>query len=288
MKFDIAVGNLPFKFTNEMLKTMFNYSNVGYIITPSPPFLNNKWNKNKSYKKIQILFKNSIKEITILNSKKIWPFINIPTPVIILNYDKNYKNNNFAVNDQNINVQYSHNNIDTLHQYSYDSNFISLKEKYENYCNKNNILDNRISLNNKSDFKWFIRLPSIRGNISKNNSQYSTDFYTFIPKDKSFKSRQPLKSISNKIVGNKDNHIIGFKTKKECQNFINSLELYTIRFGLAITKNSRHLDRGELKTVPFFKDYSKPITEEFVIKELGITQEEYKFIRSIIPKYYEK
>lgn len=68
-------------------------------------------------------------------------------------------------------------------------------------------------------------------------------------------------------------------------NFIDSFKTISIMFILYFTKNTTGLVKGRpLRIVPWFGDYSKKITDKYIVKKLGFTKEEWDYMYDFIMK----
>ena len=252
------------------------------MIFPSTPFIHQKPNICKDNNALRKLYENSVIEMQFEPPIKHFPAsVGIYSTLLIMHWSSNHQNHTFNVIDNTVEQRYSYNNIYDLHKFSYYPGFKVLKSKFEEYTKTR-------SIQNKNNPHWLFTFPAIRGHnytfAQIRGYELNADHYTFISKNKDYPSRQPKTTLTEKDI--KLRITIGFPTKNECQNFINSLELFTVRFALALVKSNQNINRGELASVPMFDDYSKPITEEYAIEQLKITPDEYAFILSVIPPYY--
>lgn len=75
---------------------------------------------------------------------------------------------------------------------------------------------------------------------------------------------------------------IKFNTVNEAQNFIDSTFTEVFQFFNYLTKTDQHV---QLKYLPFMEDYSKPWTNERFGKHFNLSEEEMKFIKNTMEKY---
>lgn len=68
-----------------------------------------------------------------------------------------------------------------------------------------------------------------------------------------------------------------FKTKNECENFVNYGKSVIFKFAWYIIKYNYHKNEN-LKLIPFLNDYTHPWTDEMICKELCLTEKEYNYI----------
>ena len=83
---------------------------------------------------------------------------------------------------------------------------------------------------------------------------------------------------------------IFFDKETDATNFKDYLKLKISRFCLSIYKTNQCLHAGagsgEIASVPYMPDYTRPWTDEEVAEELGLTQEELVWAINWIPDYY--
>lgn len=68
-----------------------------------------------------------------------------------------------------------------------------------------------------------------------------------------------------------------FKTKNECENFVNYGKSVIFKFSWYIIKYNYHKNEN-LKLIPFLNDYTHPWPDEMICTELGLTTDEYNYI----------
>lgn len=116
-------------------------------------------------------------------------------------------------------------------------------------------------------------------------------FYTLFSNNKSFNSF--IDTYSNFLkLGDKFKIYVSISSEYEGTNFYNYCKTYFARLCLYLSKTTLHLDRGELKTVPWF-DFSDSIfngsPEEIDIalfNKYNISQDIINHIIKILPNYY--
>ena len=74
--------------------------------------------------------------------------------------------------------------------------------------------------------------------------------------------------------------------KEEVPNAVSYLETFILRFALSLHKYNEQFNRGELKSVPLV-DFNQEWTDEKLMAEWGITEDEYAEILKVIPAYYD-
>ena len=195
--------------------------------------------------------------------------------------------------------------------YSNDSLLMEFKSIVEPLYKQNNLHKNIKRINNSLTFtdrpienkpdpnQWCMRIQSMRGHKG------TWDFYTLISnQEKELNKLQgQYKKLSTQFIiqTNKGKGAIkkpymeyyfAFNTKTELNNFINYIKTDFVRCCLYLYKNSMHLDRGELKYIPYF-DFSNPTfnklpsdIDDYLFKTFKISDEIRKHIEEILPDYY--
>ena len=119
-------------------------------------------------------------------------------------------------------------------------------------------------------------MSRIRGHVYENSDtkkMHCDDFYSTITKDE---------ESSNDI---KKAVFFSFNNKNESDNFLKYLKTNFSRFCLSICKNSADLNKIDFSMIPWL-DFSREWTDEDLIQEFDLTNEEVEFINKHIPKYY--
>lgn len=131
------------------------------------------------------------------------------------------------------------------------------------------VVDNQKSLHeliSRDDDTETFCIQKIRGNTGQ------ADFYTF---------------VSNNPEYQKMHKGFGLLIKPdEFDGMLSYMKTYIARFALSINKYSVHLYASELGMVPQV-DFSQEWSDEKLMAEWGITEEEYAEILKVIPAYYD-
>ena len=117
-------------------------------------------------------------------------------------------------------------------------------------------------------------------------------FYTLFSKNKNIEDNINTYNYFIKTLKTKFKLYISFYKKQNAINFYNYCKTYFCRGCLYLSKTTLHLDRGELKYIPYF-DFSNPIfnntpeeIDKILFKKLNISQQIIDHIIELLPNYY--
>ena len=272
-KFDYCIGNPPFNQMIDMtfVQDFYKISNVVLFVHPSTWLLDEK-GKQKKFTKTKDLIREHLESIELFNGNKIFG-ISLFVPCVITYINKFKKSSGIHCIDKINNVELIYDDIYQINKYSDVDIYIKIKNKITNILSTHSIL---IDQKNKINGDFYVNTAQIRGNVSKNDDSkmFQDDFYTIITKE-------------TRVLNRKDKHMFfTFKSEIEGNNFIEYLKTNFVRFCLSILKNNSQLDRGELSMIPWL-DFSKRWTDEELIKEFELEDEEVIFIAKSIIEYYD-
>ena len=270
--FSYGIGNPPFNQMIDMkfIKLSYELCDVTCIVHPSTWLLDEK-GKQRAFINTKELIKDHLDNIELFNGNKVFG-IQLFVPCVITYIDKSRKQYGIRCLDiiNNIEIKYDH--IYQINKFSNSKIYPKLKEKIYQRSKIENLLDYK----NKIKGGYYINTAQIRGhvNLKSEKDMLIDDFYTIITKDTS-------------VTEDKNKHMFfSFKSDIEANNFLNFLKTNFCRFCLSIYKNNSQLDRGELEIIPWL-DFTKKWTDEELIKEFNLTNDEVEFINKNIPNYYE-
>ena len=144
----------------------------------------------------------------------------------------------------------------------------SIVSKYQKMIDSNGCIYDKIT-HKKAPAK--AKLASMRGNRG------GDDWYTFIPKDKSYWTTK----------NNEGDWGVDAKSHNEAMNIYNYFTTNPARFGLSINKFSSDLKGGAMNKV-FNVDFSKSYTDKEIYDMLGLTEKERQAIDTALPNYHER
>jgi hypothetical protein len=269
-KFDIVMGNPPYKrkLNLKFLNKSMEIADYSIFVHPSSWLIDEK-NSNNDFRETRELHRKSLDKVILFNGNPIFGIgLYIPCAITLIN--KNKTDNKISVVDKINKISVDYTNIDDINKYSSNNEYRSIISKIKD-CNKIS------TLYNKNKGLFFVNMSRIRGHVFENGNateMYKDDFYTTIVKEEKVETK-PTKSV-----------FFSFTSEVEASNFLNYLKTNFCRFCLSICKNSSDLNKIDFSMIPNL-DFTKEWTDESLIKEFNLTDDEVNFINKKIPKYYE-
>lgn len=275
--FDVVIGNPPYKGTLHLdfLEKAYDISNEWVIFVQPSIWIIDEKNIYHRYKNMKALIKSHVKEITLFNGNPIFNTgLFFPFMISVLNKKEVF--DKVEVNDEINNTKLFHESLDTINKWGDNKIYPYLKDKIMKLCNHDNLLNHK----NEDNGKYIVNLSMIIAdkNTKDVNKMYNKGHFILIPKGYEISSKKEKE-------GTKDAFWFSFKTRNEAQNFLDFIKTDWARFCLSIYKTNQHLNRGELKSVPWL-DWSQPWPEEEFEKLIHATPEEIAFVKENIPDYY--
>lgn len=271
-KFDIIIGNPPYlrKIHLDFLKKGFNISNDLILMVHPNSWLVDEKNHTKVYLETKDLIKENLYKCIFINPNKAFG-IKLSSPCTITLISKKNIFKEIIIDDRINNNICVYTNIHDINKWNNSREYISLKEKLDNYIKLNSNLVSKFGNNN---LKYYVNIARVRGNIDNAGEKlYSDDFFTILPKDE---------LVSNKFT---KTFCINFSNIDHAKNCISYLKNDIIRFFYSINKNDLSNNKIDMSRIPLV-DFSKNWTDDDLKLEFNITEDEYSYIKSIIPKYY--
>lgn len=271
MKFDVVVGNPPYKgnFHLKFLKIAYNISKEWVIWVHPSNWIVNRKGAVPEYQEMKNLIKGNLKEISFFNGN---PLFNVDLAsafgILVINKEEIF--DKIKIEDKIRNIKIFCNDIEEINKWS-NPLYFKLEEKILKLANKDNFLNHK----NKKEGPYFINVARVRGHVDvKNkNNLFQDDFYSLIPRDRGVE-----KEINQPAW-------FSFNDPKEANNFLSFVKSRWAMFALSIFKIGANSATSELKGIPWL-DWSNPWTEELFEKLIDATPEEIEFIHKNIPNYY--
>ena len=161
--------------------------------------------------------------------------------------------------------RYENINMEDINFHGMDPDtYCNIRTKYNNYNTKHGTLQDKTYFREKQPVSKVAGLSKIR---PIRDNQY----FSFMPYDE--KRPSFTKDISEK-------HDFGIEVEnnKQIKNVYSYLTTFVARFGLSLTKiNANNHTGRQFRRVPLV-NFNKQWTDEMLIKELGLTQKEFKTI----------
>lgn len=141
----------------------------------------------------------------------------------------------------------------------------SICKKLEDY--KDNLKNHVVTDNSEEKIGFWVNNSRIRGNVRESKPLW--DWTTLFGKDQ----HSNFKFDKNP----RWNHW-KFNSDIECKNFIDSTETDICMFAYYITKLNNNCCPEYFELIPWFDDYTHKWSEDIIAQELGLTDEEVKYI----------
>lgn len=121
-----------------------------------------------------------------------------------------------------------------------------------------------------------------------NNNQLVSQYKVIVSKASPGGDEYPHSIVSTPIISEPNSVctetylvIKAVPSREHAENLISYIKTRFFRFMMSLVKNTQNISRGSYMFVPL-QDFSKPWTDEELYKKYGLTDEEIKFIESMI------
>lgn len=279
MKFDCIVSNAPYdNGLHEKFESKYFELCKGEIVWVSPlSFLLGK----KQNKRITLELDKYKTDIEQINGNEYFDAaIGGTMGIVFCDMNKDEYNEHYVKFDGK-----DYNKCEEITSYSNDTLLVSIKNKIGCEHLKNNLDSHVYRISNdelgfnthlvNTSPNYVVKISCIRGNKNK------PDFYTVVSND----NKEFIKNVGNASDINNLKYFINCDTLEEAKNCFNYLSTDFVMICLYFIKTNFHLDRGELKYVPW-QDFTQEWNDEKLFKKYGITKEEIQHIYDILPNYY--
>lgn len=247
MKFDLIISNPPYtdKIDLRILKEIEKISERICFVHPMTWLLDAK--SNKSYSRLKETLKNRYVSAERIDAFQAFG-VSMVVPCAITYFDEKGGGDIYG---------------EDLHGNS--EIYKSIKRKILHYCENDNLLNH---LDKDIHYRWKVGFNGLRGhgNYDMWTTIQGTDREKHIGEDPRYSMK------------------FGFETEEKARNFLGYLQLKFTRFCLSILKINRHVDRGEIASVPWF-DFTQKWSDEKCAREAGITSEELFWMTEWIEDY---
>ena len=272
VKFDVVIGNPPFKGQAQLHQKYFNKSvelvkTGGSVlcVQPSTVYFNKKEDTQKHSQIVRDNI-NKYKTSVLFVNPRIFEEAAVYTDLAVAHLIKTPGTGTLETVTYSSGKQYSNVKLEDVTKTELDPVvYSSIVKKYKVYVKEHgSILD--VTVSDPSVKK--AKITSQRGNIG------GDDWYTFMPAPKRF-------------WVNHGDYGIPAATDEIVENIYDYFTLNFTRFGLAIYKFAGDMHGGAMQGVPLVP-FDKKYTDKELYDMIGLTKAERKAIDSFMPDYYER
>ena len=279
-KFDIVLANPPYYGKAQLHQKFFNAAvdkltkDGGYVIflQPATAYQNQKDKRSHEQQMIDNILKYKT-NVKILDPKIFKNAeINTDLAITVLQKVENSTNKLNSIIYKN-GKKYENVGLEDINIHSIDlKKFGEIRKKYEKYILQNGSLNDSTYYSLKNPINNICGLPKIRPMRKK-------QYCTFLP--------NPIEKTKYYTTKISEKHDFGIRVKnnKQIKNVYLYLQTSCARFGLALLKINANNHMGEFRKVPLV-DFDKEWTDKLLIKELKLTQEEFKIIVDTLGHYH--
>lgn len=275
MKFDVVVGNPPYKrnLHLDFLKIsheLLTDNGVGIIIHPGSWVLNEVPGLDK-IKDAREWANKYVTEFEFRPFDSCFEEIVLGVPVVMTMFQARENNGKINVLDKAAtDTEYEVASIEAITKHGNNSIYQGLKKKILGRISTSSSFREHLNTGGK----YYVTMSTL---IGGGNFKTNAPFFSFTYKKNAY-VRTELES--------KHTRYFGFQTKEEAENFLTYIKSYFARFCLSIAKFDRSLNPITLSSTPWM-DFSKKWTDVELFEHFQLTKEEIEFIYKNIPSFYE-
>ena len=276
MEFDVILGNPPYKgqsmlhqkFFNKAVELLKPKGVIGFI-QPATVYFNKKEDTDEASQKMRDNINTYSTEVEMVRPEIFDNALNRNDISITIMQKIENKDSKIKSVIYRSGKEFSQVNLENVNRTEIDPKiYESIIKKYQKMIDSNGCIYDKIT-QKKAPAK--AKLASMRGNRG------GDDWYTFIPKDKSYWTTK----------NNDGDWGVDVKSHNEAMNVYDYFTTNPARFGLSVHKFSADLKGGAMNKV-FNIDFSKSHTDQEIYDMLGLTEEERQAIDKALPDYHER
>lgn len=279
MKFDVVIGNPPYKGNAALHQQFFNKAveitkDGGFVsfVQPATPYFNKKDNrKTPDMIMSRLLRQYKILDVKFISYEVFSGKANGTTQLAITTMNKIPSTNQQIEHLEYISGKVEKNvHINAVNELEMDGkSFALLQKKYKNFVDKNGSLDSICGHLPKGDN--IHRIPYITG--SRNENRY----YSIITSN--------MEGFLNSVSHHEKYWSVQLRPSESLEHFYSFAKTFVARFGLTFLKYNQHNENGELRAVPLVP-FDKSWTDEELARAIGLTDEELNLIKSSLSDYH--